>query len=95
MEKHELLLTAQQAMLELSEQELAELSGEIQVMLEHMAVMDEVDADDLEPTTHALSPEDAVMRRDQPESDMQRRSFLLKQAPELDGTAVKLPKVML
>ena len=95
MEKRELVLTAQQAMLELSELELEELAGEIQVMLEHMAVMDEVDADDLEPTTHALSPEDAAMRTDEPESDMQRRRLLLREAPELDGTAIKLPKVLL
>ena len=95
MEKSELVLIAKQAMLELSEQELDELAGEVQVMLEHMAVMDEVDTDDLEPTTHALSPVDAAMRTDQPESDMQRRGLLLKQVPELDGTAMKLPKVML
>ncbi len=55
MERRELFLTAELAMLELSEFEVKKLQEAVTEMLDYFDKMNEMDVEDLEPTTHALA----------------------------------------
>ncbi|MGM0432156.1 MAG: Asp-tRNA(Asn)/Glu-tRNA(Gln) amidotransferase subunit GatC [Spirochaetota bacterium] len=71
MDIEELKKTAELAMLELDEKELQALSEAVGVMLEHFACMNEIDVDDLEPTTHSLGGE-LPLRSDLPATEEAR-----------------------
>ena len=92
MEKSDLSVTAQLANLELSDSEFAGLSQAVEQMLEYFKKMQEIDTDDLEPTTHVLLKENRL-RPDTVKNDTDP-DVLLENAPELEDRFVVIPNVL-
>lgn len=91
MDIQELEITASLAMLELDEQEMASLSEAVSGMLEHFSLMQKVDVEGVEPTTHSYLLTEG--RKDEVEQKVDRES-LLSVAPEHDGEHFIIPKVL-
>ncbi len=92
MDTAELRATADLAELELDEAQAAALGGAVQRMLEYFTIMDEVDVQGLEPTTHALLRQNRT--RPDRVSSLDRADELLERAPELEDRFVVIPNVL-
>lgn len=99
MERHDIEQLARLARLELTEDELARLPGEITGILRYVGQLEEVDVEGVEPTGQVLGLSN-VLRTDEPRGDSletlrERRSALLAMAPDTteDGYLV-VPKVI-
>ena len=80
------------ARLRLTEQEKAQLTRQLDDILEYMDQLNRLDTAGVEPFGHgldeeALLREDAVINRPDPEA-------LLANAPDRDGTFFKVPKIL-
>ena len=93
MDRSELDTTAALALLELSEQEREELERAVSQLLEHFSIMDSLNVDGLEPTTHALQDTNRV-RPDQPRVDDGIADEILEQAPDLEDRFIAIPNVL-
>lgn len=98
MDSSELRTTAELAQIELDENELAALGVAVEQMVDYFSRMNEIDVDDLPPTTHALLSQNRT-RDDQVLSDRvdSRRSTpdeLLESAPELEDRFIVIPNVL-
>ena len=92
MQKDELLVTASLARLELEEKEIEKLDRAVTGMIEYFSVMDSIDVDDLEPTTHAFVKENRT-REDAPsKGDVSDK--MVENAPESDGRFIVIPNVL-
>lgn len=92
----ELQITADLALLELSESDRAELEAGVKSLLDHFQLMAQIDVSELPPTTHALTEENRVradVERDQ-DSDTQLSDELLEQAPDLEDRFFAIPNVL-
>lgn len=92
MDTSELTTTIDMAMLELDESQIASLEGAVAQMLEHFALMAQIDVEGVEPTTHALVTDnrlrpDAARTRVDPDT-------LLENAPDLEDRLVAIPNVL-
>lgn len=98
MDSSELRTTAELAQIELDEGELAALGVAVEQMVAYFSKMNEIDVDDLPPTTHALlsqtrTRDDTVLsgrtdtRRSTPDD-------LLEGAPELEDRFIVIPNVL-
>ncbi len=85
-------LTAELARLELDETEAKKLALEADRMKELFLTMSRADVEGLEPTTHALAPENRV-RNDSPEP-FNRVEDLLDAAPESEDGFFLIPNVL-
>lgn len=92
MDKAELRATADLAELELDEEQAAALSRGIQQMLEYFTIMDEIDVEALEPTTHALLRQNRT--RSDRVSSPDCADELLERAPDLEDRFVVIPNVL-
>ncbi|TVQ41214.1 MAG: Asp-tRNA(Asn)/Glu-tRNA(Gln) amidotransferase subunit GatC [Spirochaetaceae bacterium] len=92
MDIEELHATAELAQLVLSDTEAAALSEAVTQMVDYFARMQEIDVDDLPPTTHAL------LTRNRVRPDAVRQSAvadaLLERAPDLEDRFVVIPNVL-
>jgi len=88
----QVLHVARLARLELSEQELRRMSVELSRVLEHVERMNELDLDDVAPTTHVVAV-DSPLRPDEPRASLSREAVLAN-APAVadDGFAVPSPQ---
>lgn len=96
MNRKELEMTASLAMLELHDEEIASLSSAVTSMLDYFSLMEEVDVDGLEPTTHAFTMQQSV-RVDQRHDDDNEEGIghdLLENGPEHDGQYFIIPHVL-
>ncbi|HOS44771.1 MAG TPA: Asp-tRNA(Asn)/Glu-tRNA(Gln) amidotransferase subunit GatC [Armatimonadota bacterium] len=78
--------------LKLTEEEMAQFTGQLNAILDHFAALTEADTGDIDATTHVV-PMTNVMR-----ADVQRPSFApddaLANAPERAGDQFKVPRVV-
>lgn len=92
MDTSELTTTIDMAMLELDESQIASLEGAVAQMLEHFALMAQIDVEGVEPTTHALVTGNRLR------SDATRTvvdpDTLLENAPDLEDRLVAIPNVL-
>ena len=93
MQKEELLITASLARLELNEGEIDQLEKAVSSMIEYFAVMDEIDVDDLEPTTHAFVRENRT-REDIAAEVSGMPDILIANSPERDDRFIVVPNVI-
>lgn len=107
MEKRELFLTAELAMLELGDAEVIKLRQAVTEMLDYFEKMNEIDVEDLEPTTHALAKHNRL-REDFPGEAAEtvpdgRRMVIhlpvvadaiLSNSPESDDRFITIPNVL-
>ncbi len=94
----ELRITAEQAKLELREEEFSSFAAEAARMVEYFDAMARFDASGLEPTTHALISGN-VLRDDRSEASLDAAGApvseaILEQAPDLEGRLLAIPNVL-
>lgn len=93
MDRSELDITAELALLDLSDDERASLERGVADLLEYFSLMDSIDVSDLAPTTHALL-EGNRLRPDVPREESDVADAILEQAPELEDRFIAIPNVL-
>jgi aspartyl-tRNA(Asn)/glutamyl-tRNA(Gln) amidotransferase subunit C len=88
-ERDEVLHVARLARLALDEDEIEPMARELSAVLDHIAVIGEVDVDDVSPTSHVVEVSGAL-RPDEPRPCLPRE-LALAQAPEVDGEGFLVP----
>ena len=80
------------ARLDLNSEEKTKIKGEIEKIIDYMDVLNTLDTSDVEPMSHVL-PTTNVFREDVtlPSAD---RDEILKNAPEVDDGAFRVPKTV-
>ena len=91
-DKEEILHIATLSRLNFTDEELAEVGEHLDNTLERFRALDAVDVSDVPPTAHIL-PYTNVLRADEPSEPMSRDE-LLKNAPETDGEAYIVKRVV-
>jgi aspartyl-tRNA(Asn)/glutamyl-tRNA(Gln) amidotransferase subunit C len=91
-DRDEVLHVARLARLQLSEEELEPMARELSAVLDHIAKIDELDLEDVVPTTHVVEVTDGL-RADEPRASLPRE-LALAQAPAVsdDGFSVPSPQ---
>ena len=90
-DREQVLHVARLARLELSEEEVAKMAGELSKILEHIEKIEALDLDDVPPTTHVVEVANAL-RPDEPRPCLPRE-VALANAPAVvdDGFSVPSP----
>ena len=78
--------------LEIAEADVETFTGQLNAILEYVAVLDKADTEQVEPTAHVL-PLKNVMRPDVMRPSLQRE-LALSNAPEQEDGYFKVPKIM-
>lgn len=91
-EREEVRHVARLARLQLSDAEVDRMAVELAVVLEHIATIEQLDLDDVAPTTHVVAVENEL-RADEPQPSLARERALAS-APAVsdDGFAVPSPQ---
>jgi aspartyl-tRNA(Asn)/glutamyl-tRNA(Gln) amidotransferase subunit C len=91
-DRDEVRHVARLARLQLSDEEVESMARELAGVLAHIATIDELDLDGVEPTSHVVAVENAL-RPDEPRPSLARERALAD-APEVadDGFAVPSPQ---
>ena len=78
--------------LDLSEEEIAEFTGQLSAILEYMEKMNELDTDNVQPLAHCL-PISNVFRADCVKESLGTEKTLAN-SPQRDGEFFKVPKIL-
>ena len=91
-DRDELLHVALLARLQVPEDEVAETAAQLSTILDHIARIEELDLDGVEPTAHVVEIDDAL-RPDEPTEPLPRET-VLESAPAVqdDGFLVPSPQ---
>ena len=90
--KDEVLYVADLARLDLDEASINKFAGQIGNILDYVAKLNEVDTEDIRPTSHAISVTN-VFREDQQRQHLDRERVLANAPEQEDGNFV-VPKVV-
>jgi len=82
------------ARLELSEEELEEMSGQLSDVLSYVEKLQEVDVTNVEPTAQVTGLENVAREDEVEEWNEQEVSSALDQAPDSEGGEVKVRRVL-
>jgi aspartyl-tRNA(Asn)/glutamyl-tRNA(Gln) amidotransferase subunit C len=88
-DREQVLHVARLARLELTEDEVARMPGELSTILEHIETMSELDLDDVQPTSHVVELQN-VLREDRPRPSLDRDKAL-DQAPDAAEGGFRVP----
>jgi aspartyl-tRNA(Asn)/glutamyl-tRNA(Gln) amidotransferase subunit C len=88
-DREQVLHVAKLARLELSEEEVEKMASELSGILEHVERINELDLENVEPTSHVVSVEN-VLRPDEPRPSWPRED-VLEPAPDPAGGAFRVP----
>jgi aspartyl-tRNA(Asn)/glutamyl-tRNA(Gln) amidotransferase subunit C len=88
-DREQVLHVARLARLELSDEEIERMAGELSGILEHVDRISGLDLDGVEPTAHVVALEN-VLRTDDPEPSLPRERAL-EQAPDAVDGAFRVP----
>jgi aspartyl-tRNA(Asn)/glutamyl-tRNA(Gln) amidotransferase subunit C len=88
-DREQVLHVARLARLELTDDDLARMAGELSTILDHVERMNELDLDGVEPTSHVVALEN-VLRADEPRPSWQREQ-ILELAPDPAKGAFRVP----
>ena len=88
-EREQVLHVARLARLRLSDDEVERMSGELSSILDHIETIDQLDLDDVEPTSHVIGVEN-VLRPDEPRPSLPRERAL-EQAPDAGEAGFRVP----
>ena len=88
-DRQQVLHVARLARLRLDEEETERMSRELSGILDHIEKIDELDLDDVEPTSHVVEVEN-VLREDVPRDSMPRERALAE-APEAGDGGFRVP----
>ena len=90
--KEEVLYVAHLARLDLDEKSIEKFAGQIDEILGYIEKLNQVDTEDIKPTSHAISLTNAF--RDDEERDPIERGLALANAPEKEDGQFVVPKVV-
>lgn len=90
--QEDVLKTAENARLHLSDEEIEKYTKEINHMLSYVKRIQEINTDNVEPTTHGNTARD-VLRKDEP-VEWASRDKALENAPEIEDDHFKVPTVI-
>jgi len=88
-DRDQVLHVARLARLDLSEDELERMAGELSKILDHVERISELELDGVEPTSHVVALEN-VLRPDEPRPSWPRER-VLEPAPDADEGAFRVP----
>jgi aspartyl-tRNA(Asn)/glutamyl-tRNA(Gln) amidotransferase subunit C len=88
-DRAEVLHVARLARLQLSEEEVVAMAGELSAVLDHIAKIGELDLDSVSPTSHVVEVTGAL-RPDEPVACLPR-DVALAQAPAVSGDGFLVP----
>ena len=88
-DREQVLHVARLARLELTDEELERMAGELSGILEHVDRIASLDLEGVEPTSHVVALEN-VLRADEPEPSLARERAL-EQAPDPADGAFRVP----
>jgi len=88
-DRDEVLHVARLARLQLSEEELEPMARELSAVLDHIAMIAQLDLDDVLPTTHVVEVSDGL-RADEPRDSLPRE-VALAQAPAVSEGGFSVP----
>ena len=88
-DREQVLHVARLARLELTDEEVERMAGELSGILEHVDRIAALDLDEVEPTTHVVALEN-VLRADEPEPSLDRERAL-ESAPDPADGAFRVP----
>jgi aspartyl-tRNA(Asn)/glutamyl-tRNA(Gln) amidotransferase subunit C len=88
-DREQVLHVARLARLELTDEELERMAGELSGILEHVDRISELDLDGVEPTSHVVALEN-VLRPDEPR-DSWPRERVLEGAPDASEEGFRVP----
>jgi aspartyl-tRNA(Asn)/glutamyl-tRNA(Gln) amidotransferase subunit C len=83
-DRDQVLHVARLARLRLSDEEVERMSGELTSILDHIEKIEELDLDDVEPTSHVVEVEN-VLRPDEPRPSWPRERVLAEAPDAADG----------
>jgi aspartyl-tRNA(Asn)/glutamyl-tRNA(Gln) amidotransferase subunit C len=83
-DREQVLHVARLARLHLSEEEVARMSSELSTILDHIEKINELDLDEVEPTSHVVEVEN-VLRADEPRPSWPREQILDPAPDPADG----------
>ena len=93
MDRGELALTAELALIELDDARLEQFEQSVGELLDHFAAMNSFDVTGLVPTTHALA-EDNRLRSDSAGTAPELPDMILDQASDLEDRFISIPNVL-
>ena len=88
-DREQVLHVAKLARLELTDDEVERMAGELSKILEHVETMNELDLEAVEPTSHVVDLTN-VLREDVPRPSL-KRDTALKQAPDATDSGFRVP----
>ena len=88
-DRDQVLHVARLARLELTDEEVATMASELSGILEHVERINELDLDNVEPTSHVVTLEN-VLRSDEPRPSWPRED-VLERAPDQAGGSFRVP----
>lgn len=88
-DRDQVLHVARLARLRLSEDEVGRMSSELSSILDHIEKIEELDLDDVEPTSHVVEVEN-VLREDEPRPSWPREQ-ILEGAPDVAEGGFRVP----
>ena len=88
-DREQVLHVARLARLELTDDDVARMAGELSTILDHVERMSELDLDGVEPTSHVVALEN-VLRADEPRPSWPRER-ILEPAPDPAEGAFRVP----
>jgi aspartyl-tRNA(Asn)/glutamyl-tRNA(Gln) amidotransferase subunit C len=88
-DRDQVLHVARLARLRLTEEETARMAGELSTILDHIEKIEELDLDEVEPTSHVVEVEN-VLRPDEPRPSWPRER-ILEGAPDVAQGGFRVP----
>jgi aspartyl-tRNA(Asn)/glutamyl-tRNA(Gln) amidotransferase subunit C len=88
-DREQVLHVARLARLRLSEEEVERMSSELSTILDHIEKINELDLEDVEPTSHVVEVEN-VLRDDEPRESWSRER-ILEPAPDAADGGFRVP----
>jgi aspartyl-tRNA(Asn)/glutamyl-tRNA(Gln) amidotransferase subunit C len=88
-DREQVLHVAKLARLELTDEEIERMAGELSGILEHVDRISELDLDGVEPTSHVVALEN-VLRTDEPRPSWSRDE-MIERAPDPASGAFRVP----
>jgi len=88
-DREQVLHVAKLARLELTDDEVERMAGELSKILEHVETMNELDLEAVEPTSHVVDLTN-VLREDVPRPSL-KRDTALEQAPDATDSGFRVP----
>ena len=88
-DRDQVLHVARLARLRLSDEEVERMAGELSSILDHVEKIEELDLDDVEPTSHVVDVEN-VLRADEPRPSWPRER-VLEEAPQASEDGFRVP----